>query len=93
MIERFRDAARKLIAAGAEAIIPGEAPLNVLLAANGVTQVDGAPIIDSLGAWVRDAEKLVDQRRLGGKPNRRGYFNALVDRERRDEILRFYGLN
>jgi allantoin racemase len=93
LIERFRDSARTLIAAGAEAIIPGEAPLNVLLAMNGVTEVDGAPVIDSLGAWVRDAEKLVDMRRLGAKPNRRGYFNALVDRERRDEILRLYGLN
>jgi Asp/Glu/hydantoin racemase len=93
LLERFRESARKLIADGAEAIIPGEAPLTVLLAMNGVTEVDGAPVIDSLGAWVRDAEKLVDMRRAGMQRNRRGYFDAPVNRERRDEILRFYGLN
>lgn len=91
LLERFRAAARDLIAAGADAIIPGEAPLNVLLARNNVTEVDGAPIIDSLAAWIRDAERLVDQRRLGQRPSRRGYFNALPIAERRDEIMRFYG--
>jgi allantoin racemase len=92
LIDRFRAAARRLIAEGAEAIIPGEAPLNVLLAAHGVTEVDGVPVVDSLGAWVRQAEAMVDQKRLGLDRIRRGYFAALPERSRRDEILAFYGI-
>lgn len=93
LIDRFRTAARGLIAAGAEAIVPGEAPLNVLLAANGVSEVDGVPIINSLGAWVRAAEAAVDARRAGHDESRAGYFGAVPDPVRRDEILDFYGLN
>jgi allantoin racemase len=93
LIDRFRTAARGLIAKGAEAIVPGEAPLNVLLAANGVTAVDGIPVIDSLGAWVRAAEAAVDERRSGNALPGTGYFGAVPDPVRRDEILAFYGLN
>lgn len=93
LIDRFRDAARLLIAKGAEAIIPGEAPLNVLLALQGVTDVDGVPVIDSLAAWVQAAETLVDQRRRGEQGASNGYFGAVPGRARRDEVLAFYGLD
>jgi allantoin racemase len=93
LIDRFRDAARALIAKGAEAIVPGEAPLNVLLAMNGVRDVDGVEVIDSLGAWVRTAEAAVDERRTSMTDAGTGYFGAIPDAVRRDEILGFYGLN
>lgn len=93
LIDRFRTAARGLIAKGAEAIVPGEAPLNVLLATNGVTEVDGAQIVDSLGSWVRAAEAAVDAHRSGTNTPGTGYFGAIPDPVRRDEILEFYGLN
>jgi hypothetical protein len=37
LIDRFKASAADLIAAGADVIIPGEMPLNILLASNGVT--------------------------------------------------------
>lgn len=93
LIERFREAARALIASGADVIIPGEAPLNVLLARHGIVEVDGAPVIDSLAAWVKHAESLVDMRRLcGTRHSRRGYFGAHPDSERIQEILEYYRL-
>jgi allantoin racemase len=92
LLDKFRVAARALIADGAQAIIPGEAPLNVLLAAHGVSEIDGVPVIDSLAAWVQQAEALVDRKRAGKAQRPDGYFTALPDRARRDEILRFYGL-
>jgi allantoin racemase len=93
LIDKFRAAARDLIAGGAKAIIPGEAPLNVLLVANGISEVDGVPVIDSLGAWIRAAEAAVDQRRSGTAQNGDGYFDAVPTPERRDEVIAFYGLD
>lgn len=94
LIATFQERARRLIAQGAEAIIPGEAPLNVLLARNGVREVDGVPVVDSLAAWVKDAEALVDLRRAGGlRACRRGYFSGQPDKARVQEILVFYGLD
>jgi len=92
LIERFQVAARGLIEQGAEVIIPGEAPLNVMLAREGVAEIDGVPVVDSLAAWVKQAETLVDLRRLCGiRPCRKGYFTGLPDPDRVEEILAFYG--
>jgi allantoin racemase len=92
LIERFRAAARQRIAAGAEVIIPGEAPLCVLLASHGVSEVDGVPVLDSLSCWVKHAEMLVDLKRQSGVERcQRGYFNEPAPRERVDQLLQFYG--
>ena len=93
LLARFRQSARTLIASGADAIIPGEAPLCVLLARHGVTAVDGVPIIDSLAATIKMAELSVDLRRTSGfMPQKTGYFTAKPPRERVIELLDFYGI-
>jgi allantoin racemase len=92
LIERFRAAARERIAGGAEVLIPGEAPLCVLLASQGVSEVDGVPVLDSLSCWVKHAEMLVDLKRQSGVERcRRGYFNEPPAPERVDQLLQFYG--
>jgi len=94
LIERFKLAARKLIAQGADVIIPGEAPMNVLLARNGVTEVDGVPVLDSLASWIKQAETMGDLRRISGiKPCRKGYYHKLPEMDRVSEIFSFYGLD
>ena len=94
LIGRFRASARALIAQGADVIIPGEAPLNVLLAQNGVSEVDGVPILDSLAAWIKQAEALADLRRICGiKTCRKGYYNKLPEPGRIKEVSSFYGLD
>lgn len=94
LIERFRAAARGIIARGADVVIPGEAPLCVLLARHGVTEVDGVPVLDALAATVKAAEMMVGLRRAtAAKPSRRGYFQAKPPRERVREALRFYGID
>lgn len=93
LIERFRAAARAQIATGAEVIIPGEAPLCVLLASQGVSNVDGVPVLDSLSCWIKQAELLVDLKRNSGIERcQRGYYNDPPDRERLREVLDFYQL-
>ncbi len=92
LIERFRESARAQIARGAEVIIPGEAPLCVLLASQGVSAVDGVPVLDSLSCWVKHAEMLVDLKRQSGVERcQRGYYNEPPPRERVRELLNFYG--
>lgn len=94
LIERFRAAARAQIAAGAEVIIPGEAPLCVLLATHGISSVDGVPVLDSLSCWVKQAELLVDLKRTSGIERcQRGYFNEPPSRERLREVIGFYQLD
>jgi Asp/Glu/hydantoin racemase len=94
LIEKFKTAARKIIATGADVIIPGEAPLNVLLARNGVVQVDGVPVMDSLGTWVKHAEMMGELRRLcGTKPSRKGFYHKLPEMARIKEAFAFYGLD
>jgi len=92
LIERFRQSARALIADGADVIIPGEAPLCVLLQRNGINRVDDVPVMDALGAWIKMAESLVDLRRSSGlAPSRRGYYQERPPAERVRELLDFYG--
>lgn len=94
LIERFRADARALIARGADVIIPGEAPLCLLLAKAGVNEVDGVPVVDSLAATIKTAEMMAGLREATGvSPSRRGYFQARPPRARVKELLTFYGLD
>ena len=89
LIERFTTAARALIRDGADVIIPGEAPLNVLLAMNGVNRVDDCPVLDSIAATIKMAESMVDLRRATGlMPSRKGYFHRRPPRERVEEYYK-----
>jgi Asp/Glu/hydantoin racemase len=94
LLDRFREAARGLIRQGADVIIPGEAPLNLLLARNGINRVDDVPVIDSLAATIKMAETMVDLRRATGvSPSRNGYFTAQPPRSRVKELLDLYGIS
>lgn len=94
LLERFHAAARAMIRDGVDVIIPGEAPLCVLLARNGISRVDDVPVLDALGATIKMAETMVDLRRTSGvSPARHGYFGAKPPRERVDELLALYGID
>ena len=93
LLERFRESARALIARGADVIIPGEAPLCMLLARAGLSEVDGVPVLDAVAATVKTAEMMVGLRRATGvRPSRHGHFQAMPPRDRVRELLGFYGL-
>jgi allantoin racemase len=91
VIDNFRKAARELIARGADVIIPGEIPLNVLLASEGVNRVDDVPLIDSLGLTIKMTETFVDLRASTGlAPSRIGWRNAAPRPERVSQVMDFY---
>jgi allantoin racemase len=90
-IDRFRKSARELIAAGADVIIPGEIPMNVLLATEGVTRIDDALVLDGLGATIKMTETAVDMKAtLGLSHSRHGFFNAAPPPERTAAVMDIY---
>lgn len=89
LIDRFRRSARSLVDAGAEVIIPGEIPLNLLLASEGIDRVGDARLIDSLGLTLQATEAAVLAK---GKPVE-GWLHSKPPRERVQQVLAFYGLD
>jgi Asp/Glu/hydantoin racemase len=90
-IDRFRKSARELIAAGADVIIPGEIPMNVLLASEGVTRIDDALVIDGLGATIKMTEAMIEMKAaIGLSHTRHGFFNAAPRPERTAAVMDFY---
>jgi allantoin racemase len=75
LVERFRANARRLIANGADVVIPAEGVLNTLMVRNGLEEVDGVPVLDSYGAVLAMAEMLVNlKNRAGVRVSRSGAY-------------------
>ncbi|MFI6348320.1 aspartate/glutamate racemase family protein [Streptomyces sp. NPDC050560] len=92
LIGAVRAAAREAIADGARAVIPGEGPLNVFLAAQGLHDVDGVPLIDSVAAGLKFCELRVDLARSAGlKPARGGLYHDRPPAGLLDAVHAFYG--
>lgn len=93
LLNAFAEAARRVIAEGADVIVPGEGPLNVFLATHGVSRVDDVPVIDSLGTCVQMARLRAEQfRRTGLRTADRGFYHAKPPRELVDRAREFYGI-
>lgn len=93
LLDAFTAAARRAIAAGATVIVPGEGPLNVFLADQGVAEVDDVPVLDSLGTCVRVAELRAAQHRATGlRASRVGFYGAQPPRPLVEAARSFYGL-
>ncbi len=95
VIAKFQTAARAMIKDdGADVLIPGEVPMSMLLAKNGITRVDDVPVMDTLACALKLSEMRVDLARTTGiKHSRHGFFNAVPNRARADEVAAFYGLD
>jgi allantoin racemase len=75
LVEKFRANARRLIAKGADVLIPAEGVLNTLMVRNGLEEVDGVPVLDSYGAVLAMAEMLVHlKKRAGLRVSRSGAY-------------------
>lgn len=91
LIDAFTAAARIAIADGADVIIPGEGPLNVFLAAHGVSRVDEVPVIDSLAVGLATCETRARMYAASGlRPSRRGFYHATPPAEVTESVIKFY---
>ncbi|MGK5113213.1 MULTISPECIES: aspartate/glutamate racemase family protein [unclassified Geodermatophilus] len=92
LVEAFTAAAREVVDQGATVIVPGEGPLNVFLADQGVARVDEVPVLDSIGTCLQVAElRAAQYRRTGLRPSRRGFHHAQPPRALVDAARDFYG--
>ncbi len=93
-IARFTEHTRTFIKeTGADVIVPGEMPLNVLLTGHGVSRIDDVPILDGLALTLMLAEMMVDLKtRFGITHSRHGRKNAMPPRELLLGLGKSYGL-
>ncbi|HEX9275433.1 MAG TPA: aspartate/glutamate racemase family protein [Casimicrobiaceae bacterium] len=74
-LRRITDAGRRAVAAGADVIILGCGLMNLVAIRNGLTEIDGAPVIDASGVLLKMTEAAaVLQRTSGLRMSRRGYY-------------------
>lgn len=93
VIASFKKAAEVAISEGADVIVPGEGPMNVFLAAHGISRIGDVPVVDSFAAGIKMCESLVDLRKNSGVyMTRRGYFNAKPPAEAVERLRELYGL-
>ena len=80
LVERFRAHAERLVAAGADVIVPAEGLLNTIMVRHGLREVGGCPVLDSYGGLLNFAELLVGLRRRSGlTAGRRGAYARPAD--------------
>ncbi len=99
--DALRDVVARVVASGermaselgADVIVPGEMPLNLLLAQAKVAQMGGATVVDGLATLFRMAEVAVDLHRDSGMlQSRRGFYHSAPGKQRVREVMDFYGL-
>ena len=89
ILEAFTEAANECISRGADVVIPGQALLGQLLATAGCSRVSDVPVIDPLAVTIKQAEMMVQLKRLCGLQScRRGYFYAIPPRELAHQLRR-----
>ncbi len=91
VIERFRAAARRGIAKGAECVIPAGGIVMTILADAGIHEVDKAPVVNGLIALVKIAELAVNMRALTGHFTSKRLTYAPPTGALLDDIRRAYG--
>lgn len=84
---RLEAAARTLVDAGAEVIIPAEGFLNTMIARSGIRTVLGIPVIDSLAATLAHAEMLTKLWRTSGLRTSHAFTYARPDPSLREQLL------
>jgi len=79
--EAFRKAARKAAEAGAEVLVPACNVLNMFCVENGIKEVEGITVLDSLSVMVKTAEMMVDLKKEIGLSVSRRYSFCRPDKE------------
>ena len=91
LMTKFAAEARRAVADGASVIIPSPAFIATLAHRSGITQLEGALVLDTVSVAVKRAEMLVDLRKAGVQPSRRIGVYCQPETAMRDDALRRFG--
>ncbi len=81
VIKLAKSAAKKAAEQGADMLILSCGCLNMILVTNGIKELDGLPVIDSVGTVVKMAEFLVDFKKMGMERVNRGLYARVAKNE------------
>jgi allantoin racemase len=86
----LQEAGAKLVAEGAEVIVPGCGLLNLLCVQQGLNQIAGAAVLDVTGALLKMTETMVTLRRVSGTGvSRSGYYARPAEADVRKTLASF----
>ncbi len=86
----LHEAGAKLVAQGAEVIVPGCGLLNLLCVQQGLNQIAGAAVLDVTGALLKMTETMVMLRRVSGTGvSRTGYYARPAEADVRRTLVSF----
>lgn len=83
VLKGVRQVARKAGEQGADILISTCACLSMILVANGIREIEGIPVMDSVGTVVKAAELLVDLKNIGVDRVNRGFYTRMTKEELR----------
>jgi Asp/Glu/hydantoin racemase len=91
VLERFEKAGKEAVNNGAEVLLPGCGCLNLIIVKGGMTQIEGATVLDVSGALMKMTEMMIILKEVSGtKISRKGYYEA-PSREQIENTLKIYG--
>ena len=90
LIERFKEAAEKVISEGAEVIIPACGLLNLLMVRERIREIDGVLVLDGYAVVLKFAEAMLRLYREIGLTMSRKQLYATPSKEHLSEILSTY---
>lgn len=91
LLAQFEQAARRLLARGAEVIVPAGGEVVALLAQGGVHEIERAPIVNGIAELVKMGEVAAKLHRLTGRFTSRRRLYARPSGEELERIRRFCG--
>lgn len=91
VIEQLATAAKRIGEQGANILICAGNPITMLFVEQGMTEIGGVPVLDSLGVLVKVAELMVDLQKMGITRKNMGLYSPLPKEEIRS-TRKLYGI-
>jgi hypothetical protein len=92
VLKSFQEAGRLAVKSGAEVILPGCGLLNLIVVENGLTQIEGATVLDVSGALMKVAEAMITLKNVSGIGTSRTGLYESPTKEQLAAAKKIYGI-
>lgn len=91
VLKGAKEAAKTAADNGADMLVPTCGCLNMVLVANGIKEIEGIPVIDTVGTVLKTAELLVELKKIGLERVNRGLYSRVTKKEL-STVRKMYGV-